>query len=61
MEMYHVFNMGIGFCLVLRPEAETEVVEIIRSHGKACQRIGYVSDGPAGHVKIEPAGIVMTR
>ena len=61
MEMYHVFNMGIGFCLVLRPEAETEVVEIIRGHGKACQRIGYVSDGPAGHVKIEPAGIVMTR
>lgn len=61
MEMYHVFNMGIGFCLVVRPEAETQVIDIVQSHGKACQRIGYVNDGPAGSVKIEPAGITMTR
>ena len=61
MEMYHVFNMGIGFCLVVRPEDEATALEIVRGHGKACQRIGYVSDGPAGHVKIEAAGIEMTR
>jgi phosphoribosylformylglycinamidine cyclo-ligase len=60
-EMYHVFNMGIGFCLVVRPEAEDQVVDIVRGHGKACQRIGYVTDGPKGSVKIESAGIEMTR
>jgi len=61
MEMYHVFNMGIGFCLVVRPQDEAAALEIVRGHGKACQRIGYVSDGPAGHVRIEAAGIEMTR
>jgi len=61
MEMYHVFNMGIGFCLVVRPQDEAATLEIIGRHSKACQRIGYVSDGPAGHVRIEPAGIEMIR
>ncbi len=61
MEMYHVFNMGVGFCLVVRPELEAETLEIVSAHGKACQRIGYVSEGPAGRVTIEPAGIEMTR
>jgi hypothetical protein len=37
------------------------VVDIVRGHGKACQRIGYVTDGPKGSVKIESAGIEMTR
>ncbi len=61
MEMYHVFNMGIGFCLVVRPDDADQVIDIVRGHGKACQRIGYVTDGPKGSVKIEPAGIEMTR
>ncbi len=61
MEMYHVFNMGVGFCLVVRPQAESEALAIVRGHGKACQRIGYVTDGPAGRVRIEAAGLEMTR
>ena len=61
MEMYHVFNMGIGFCLMVRPEAEAAAIAIVHGHGKGCQRIGYVTGGPAGRVTIEPAGIEMTR
>jgi phosphoribosylformylglycinamidine cyclo-ligase len=60
-EMFHVFNMGIGFCLVVRPEAEDQVLNIVRGHGKACQRIGYVTEGPVGSVRIESAGIEMIR
>ena len=61
MEMHHVFNMGIGFCLVVRPEYESSALEIIRRHGKACQRIGRVTDGPTGRVKLTQAGIEMGR
>jgi phosphoribosylformylglycinamidine cyclo-ligase len=61
MEMHHVFNMGIGFCLVVRPEDEGRAIEIVSRHGKPCQRIGRVTDGPAGRVKLTQAGIEMAR
>lgn len=61
MEMHHVFNMGIGFCLVVHPEDENLVLEIVRGHGKLCQRIGRVTDGPTKHVMLTQAGIEMTR
>ncbi len=61
MEMHHVFNMGIGFCLVVRPEDESQALEIVRRHGKACQRIGHVTDDPAGRVSLTQAGIEMAR
>ena len=59
MEMFSVFNMGIGFCIIIRPEHEVTVLDIIESYGKKCQRIGYISDSGIGTIKIEEAGIVM--
>ena len=59
LEMFTVFNMGIGFCVIIRPEYETTVLDIIESNGKKCQRIGYITDSGIGTVKIEEAGIVL--
>ena len=39
-EMFRTFNMGIGFCLVIDPEAEDEVMENTRSHNPT--RIGQI-------------------
>jgi phosphoribosylformylglycinamidine cyclo-ligase len=47
-EMFSVYNMGIGFCIVV-PERETDrVISVIQSHQKKAHRIGYaIADGQA--------------
>ncbi len=60
MEMFNVFNMGIGFCVIIRPQYEATVLDIIESNGKQCQRIGYITDSGIGTVNIEEVGIVMS-
>ena len=57
-EMYRVFNMGIGFCVIVPPEHEARVIEILGAHGKACQRIGRVVEDAEERVWIEQAGLV---
>jgi phosphoribosylformylglycinamidine cyclo-ligase len=43
-EMFRVFNMGIGFCMIVpdNPTIITRAVEICRAHGSECLRIGTV-------------------
>ena len=57
-EMYRVFNLGIGFCVIVPPEHEARAIAILGAHGKACQRIGTVVDDAQERVWIEPAGLV---
>ena len=57
-EMHRVFNMGIGFCVIVPPEHEACAVAILGAHGKACQRIGTVVDDAQQRVWIERAGLV---
>ena len=57
-EMFQVYNMGIGFCLVVDPQDEAQAIEIILRHGKACTRIGHVVDDPAKKVRIEQYGLI---
>ena len=57
-EMHRVFNMGIGFCVIVPPEHEARAVAILGAHGKACQRIGTVVDDAEQRVWIERAGLV---
>ena len=57
-EMYRVFNMGIGFCVIVPAEHESRAIDILGAHGKACQRIGTVVDDAEGRVWIEQAGLV---
>ena len=56
--MYRVFNMGIGFCVIVPPEHEDRAIEILGGDGKACQRIGRVVEDAEERVWIERAGLV---
>ncbi len=42
-EMFRVFNMGIGFILVVPPEAAQGVIGRCRSHRIACHTLGWIA------------------
>ena len=43
-EMYRVFNMGIGFCIVVSESDSHTVQRIARKHGVEAFRLGYAVD-----------------
>jgi phosphoribosylformylglycinamidine cyclo-ligase len=54
-EMFRVYNMGIGFCVIV-PEQEAEVaIEIARGHNVDAVRLGYAVKDPDKKVIIKPA------
>ena len=57
-EMYRVYNMGIGFCVVVSPEGAARVQEIARAAGCEAWRIGYCVPDPDKRVWIKPAALV---
>ena len=57
-EMFHVFNMGIGFCAIVPPDHEDRAQTVLGAHGKTCQRLGVVVDDAEKRVWIEAAGLV---
>lgn len=56
-EMYRVFNMGIGFVVVVAEETADDARLRIDSLGYHCERIGTVTD-ERGVVRIEPVGLI---
>jgi phosphoribosylformylglycinamidine cyclo-ligase len=44
-EMYDVFNMGCGFCVVVSPGDEAAALDRLRAHYPEARRIGQASDG----------------
>jgi len=40
-EMYQVFNMGVGFCVVTVPPAAAHVHAIVRQHGITAYDLGH--------------------
>mgnify|MGYP001212002264 CR=1 FL=1 len=40
-EMFRVYNMGVGFCVVVAPSDADRVVDIARQHGKTAAVVGY--------------------
>ena len=44
--MFEAFNMGVGFCLIVRPDRLSEVVAPVAAHDPAV--IGEIVDGPEG-------------
>ncbi|MGH7558414.1 MAG: phosphoribosylformylglycinamidine cyclo-ligase [Gemmatimonadota bacterium] len=44
-EMYRVFNMGIGLCLVVTPEASARIVESVTKAGDRAMEIGRIVKG----------------
>src|SRR5262245_9363649 len=61
-EMYRVFNMGVGFCLIApaEPSVIAEVEAAARAHGIAAQVIGEVIEDPAKRVFLPEHGLVGT-
>jgi phosphoribosylformylglycinamidine cyclo-ligase len=45
-EMYDVFNMGCGFCVVVPAAAEDAALASLRAHYPAAKRIGRATAGP---------------
>lgn len=43
-EMYHIFNMGIGFTLVVAPEDEAAVHEILKNANVDAYTIGHITE-----------------
>jgi phosphoribosylformylglycinamidine cyclo-ligase len=53
-EMFRVYNMGVGFCVIL-PEQEAEVaIEIAKRHKVNAFRLGYAVKDPDKKVIIKP-------
>jgi len=50
-EMYRVFNMGIGFVLVVDPQSAPAVVESLAKRGENVYTIGQITEG-TGQVKL---------
>lgn len=60
-EMFEVFNMGIGFCYVVDPNAVTQTISILESYGRKAQRIGYAVSDPDQHVRIHERQLLGRR
>ena len=45
-EMYDVFNMGCGFCVVVPAGDEAAALELLRAHYPDAARIGRATEGP---------------
>jgi len=46
-EMYEVFNMGCGFCVVVPPGQEAAALELLRPHYPEARRVGRAVEGPS--------------
>lgn len=57
-EMFRVYNMGIGFCLVVPDDAAEQTIAIIQSHGKQAYRMGYTVQDPERRITIKPKGLI---
>ena len=56
-EMYEVFNMGVGFCVVCDVRAEADVLRLAQSDGKQAWVLGRVVAGPP-RVELRSVGLV---
>jgi phosphoribosylformylglycinamidine cyclo-ligase len=59
-EMYRVYNMGVGFCLVVshRGDHVARATAILARHQVACSEIGRAVATPERAVLVEPAKLV---
>jgi phosphoribosylformylglycinamidine cyclo-ligase len=51
-EMFRVFNMGIGFCVIAPETSVDRIVKIVESYKKKAYRIGYIIPDKEKHVYI---------
>lgn len=51
-EMHEVYNMGVGFCVVVAPEQVARALAIIAGHGRRAWPIGHTVADPEKQVKV---------
>ena len=56
-EMFQVFNMGVGFCVIVPPEETLRALEVMNGISKGSQKIGKVYKGNR-EVSIESHNLV---
>lgn len=56
-EMFVVYNMGVGFCVVVDPTGVDQVLSTVKRHGKDARVIGRVVHDPERAVYIEERGL----
>ena len=56
--MFEVYNMGVGFAVVVDPADEEKVKSIVERHGKHAYKIGYVVSDPRKRVWLEKERLV---
>ncbi|MEY3232045.1 MAG: phosphoribosylformylglycinamidine cyclo-ligase, partial [Planctomycetota bacterium] len=44
-EMYRIFNLGVGYCLIVRPTFAESVAEHLRDLGETVSVIGQITKG----------------
>lgn len=57
-EMFRVFNMGIGFCVIAAPEDAAKVQAIAQAHGVESVVIGIARKDPSRRVEIPSPGLM---
>ena len=60
-EMYEVFNMGIGLCVVVPGSDETVAIASAHAYGTEAFAIGTVTDGPQGEVSLPQLELIGRR
>jgi phosphoribosylformylglycinamidine cyclo-ligase len=55
-EMWEVFNMGCGFCVIVAAQAAAEAVELLAAHHPGAAVIGAL-DSRAGSIRVPPLGL----
>jgi len=48
--MWNVFNMGVGFVLMVRPFFADHITEMLEKAGETVYRIGRIARGTSGEV-----------
>jgi phosphoribosylformylglycinamidine cyclo-ligase len=59
-EMFSVFNMGMGFCVVVAPKDAPRAIEMATAQGKRAQVVGYAVADPERRVWIPRRRLVAT-
>jgi phosphoribosylformylglycinamidine cyclo-ligase len=57
-EMYRVFNMGIGFCVIVSPAGADRVKAIAGAHGFRAWTLGHCVEDAEKRVWLNPKGLV---
>jgi len=57
-EMFRVFNMGVGFCVIVSPDGANRVKEIAEDVGVSAWNLGYCVEDPEKRVRLNPVGLV---